>query len=915
MELITCKHLISLITNTFTCIQLIFQFTNIKQNTITMNFKKLSKRLAIFAGILALLFFGGRFLIKTMAGEDALNIISGFFQQAIGGEVPDNKISTDYFTPQETAIKLDSTILPFREIGETLGDAAKGNNFVTLRGATILDANNDGRMDLFFPHSGRQSSKQNDENGVLQMDKFTKGKPCALYLNMGNAQNGDPIYKSVSELIKTQRGNKHTKKELMFENKYIPRESVEEDEFGVGRCAWGAASGDFNGDGLVDLLILNHHYGMPFIDVSLSLKIFPPSENIGRKKSGKNYIKTTLPPYLAGDMKDGIHNTVNFSGKEEVEGRNTLLLNLGDKDGDGIPEWKDATEEAEMHTTNWSSASASIADIDRDGDLDIYICNFIDPDFWGFGLNQFGGHPNELWINQMAETGKLTFKESASSFKVAGLHDEENIPSSNWDGKSKTLVNDSDQKHNGKQIGKKADHSWASQMVDFTNDGYPDLLVANDIGNRLRVYENLKGKGFKIYEKFNKPEWNGSWMGIASGDLNGDMKDEIMATSFGSQSVTIRNTVLFADNPEDMYLTATGTLNYLEGKACQHHALLSFLPDVGFKDIVRETEVEYSPYIAPDITQKSNCAPEAEKLYEEFNYAKGFAALEFAWNPLFFDLENDGDLDIYTVGSLSRGNDDFLGEMTSSPGRLIVNESTTDKLKFKEKTLEYRVLDIVGLDYEANPPRRKAPGTNWHKRDYVYLQDMDSYAEMGLEASQKSRIKDIFRMHECANGSIAADLNNDGFDDMVVCHAGGNNSNLPSARNLKVNIMGKVMAMPPPNKVIKAPTNFEEGPTFVYINGGAPKGKTGNWVKIVLKDPTTANVHGVGAKVIVNDKIMRRFLVGGQSFSAVHAPLNIGLGEESLKKLEIHWPSGDIEPQIVEFKKPITNEVVEVKRS
>ena len=191
---------------------------------------------------------------------------------------------------------------------------------------------------------------------------------------------------------------------------------------------------------------------------------------------------------------------------------------------------------------------------------------------------------------------------------------------------------------------------------------------------------------------------------------------------------------------------------------------------------------------------------------------------------------------------------------------------------------------------------------------------MDAYAEMGLEASQKSRIKDIFRMHECANGVIAADLNNDGFEDMVVCHAGGNNSNLPSARNLKVDVMGKKMAMPPPNKVIKAPTNFEEGSTFVYINGGAPKGKTGNWVKLLLKDRTTANVNGVGAKVIINDKIMRRFTVGGQSYSAVHAPLNVGLGEEKLKKLEIYWGSGDLTPQIVEFKQPLVNQAVEVIR-
>ena len=418
-----------------------------------------------------------------------------------------------------------------------------------------------------------------------------------------------------------------------------------------------------------------------------------------------------------------------------------------------------------------------------------------------------------------------------------------------------------------------------------------------------------------IRDRFHEGIWNGAWMGIASGDLNGDLQDEVVVANFGTQTFSLRNTAVLSEDFSDMNISPLMVINAIDEQGSLHHALLRYSADGRFKNLAAKAAVEHSPYIAPDITLKSNCTAKAHELWEKYNFGNSLTSLEFTWNPSVFDLENDGDLDIYFAGSISRGNDDFIGEFSANPGRLMTNESTREQLKFKDQTLEYRLLDISEMDYDANPPRRKSPGTNWHKRDYIYLQDVDAYADMGLEASRKSKVKDIFRMHESACNTLAADLNNDGFEDLVICHAGGNNSNLPSARNLKVNVMGKVMAMPPPNKVIKAPTNFEEGPTFVYINGGTPKGKTGNWVKILLKDPTTANINGIGAKVIVNDKIMRRLLVGGQSFSAVHALLNIGLGEEKLKKLEIYWASGDMTPQIVEFKQPLVNQIVEVKRS
>ena len=121
---------------------------------------------------------------------------------------------------------------------------------------------------------------------------------------------------------------------------------------------------------------MNDYFGVPLNKPNLGFRIYPANANLGRKaKEDSQYTETTTPPFVSGDMKDGKHVILNYGGQSELEGRNTLLINLGDSDGDGIPEWEDVTLEAGMDLA-YPSGNASVADIDRDGDLDIYICNF-----------------------------------------------------------------------------------------------------------------------------------------------------------------------------------------------------------------------------------------------------------------------------------------------------------------------------------------------------------------------------------------------------------------------------------------------------------------------------------------------------------------------------------------------------------
>ena len=55
-------------------------------------------------------------------------------------------------------------------------------------------------------------------------------------------------------------------------------------------------------------------------------------------------------------------------------------------------------------------------------------------------------------------------------------------------------------------------------------------------------------------------------------------------------------------------------------------------------------------------------------------------------------------------------------------------------------------------------------------------------------------------MHEAANGIAAGDLNDDGYDDLVVTHYGGYNSLSPEGGNLKADVGGTCSPFPPPTR-------------------------------------------------------------------------------------------------------------------
>jgi hypothetical protein len=197
-------------------------------------------------------------------------------------------------------------------------------------------------------------------------------------------------------------------------------------------------------------------------------------------------------------------------------GANTLYRNLGDGT------FVDSTAAAGVGDERWSS-SAAWADLDGDGDLDLYVCNYVryDP-FHPMDCRNVKGEPRichprdvEHWPDECYENlGDGSFRPVAEAWGLFGP-------------------------------GNKA---LGVAVADFTNDGLPDIYVANDTTpNFLFVNE---GKGADGEMQFRESatllgcavDRNGmaqASMGLAVGDYDDNGWLDVYSTHFYDESNTL----------------------------------------------------------------------------------------------------------------------------------------------------------------------------------------------------------------------------------------------------------------------------------------------------------------------------------------------------------------------------------------
>jgi len=282
----------------------------------------------------------------------------------------------------------------------------------------------------------------------------------------------------------------------------------------------GAAWGDYDGDGRLDLYVCN--IAAPLTASPEQVAASPASNRLYRNNGDGTFTDVTE------------QTGVGFKGHgmgvawADYDNNGTLDLVVTSYDrlvlyrnrGDGT--FEDVSKTAGFDRFRGFWAGASWADYDRDGLVDLYVCGYVkykfDPNFVGRSSRQY--------------TEMVPFTINPSSYPP-----ERNLLfRNNGNGKFTEVA---------RKLGvdNPTGRSLSAAWADFNNDGWPDIYVANDISDNV-FYLNLRNGKFK---DISHPAWVADYrgaMGLGVGDWDRDGDQDMFVTHWIAQENALYSNLL-----------------------------------------------------------------------------------------------------------------------------------------------------------------------------------------------------------------------------------------------------------------------------------------------------------------------------------------------------------------------------------
>lgn len=501
------------------------------------------------------------------------------------------------------------------------------------------------------------------------------------------------------------------------------------------------------------------------------------------------------------------------------QGSNKLFLNQG-----GM-HFKDVTTEAHIPQDGGWSTGVSVVDINNDGLLDLYVCRVGKYEILN-SKNQFlictGINKNGIpqYTDKATEYGLdfSGFSTQAAFFDVDNDGDldmyllNHSIHQNGTFGpRAQMLANTSpvsgDHIYRNDGDGKFTDITKATginssvigyglgiAIADINLDGYPDIYVSNDFHEDDYVYINQKNGTFKDMDSACLMHTSQYSMGVDVADVNNDAYPEIITMDMLPSDPYILKRSL----GEDAYDIFNMKLGY------------------GYTHQYTRNNLQL------------NCR---NGMFSEVGLYSGVAATDWSWGPLWMDFDNDGLKDLFISNGIpKRLNDiDYVN---------FVSDASLQE-KMRNNTLNEKDLSLIDKF-----PQIKIPNKFFKNEGALKFTDMTGQIAGDLPTY--------------SNGSVYADLDNDGDLDVVV--------------------------------------NNIDDPVLVYENKSNDK-KDKAFAELKLKGFAT-NINAIGARVIVygNDSIRtyENYPVRG-FLSSMQMPLHIGLSKTKVDSITVVWPDNTYE--------------------
>lgn len=326
---------------------------------------------------------------------------------------------------------------------------------------------------------------------------------------------------------------------------------------------------------------------------------------------------------------------------------NKLYLNEGNL------KFKDITDQAGLNSTGYWSTGVSMADVNGDGLLDIYVCKS--------GPKGGDKRHNELFIN----VGNGTFQEKSKEYGLAeeglsqhavffdydrdgdldmyllsnsgrsvGLFDlrEGQREIRDPEGGNKLFRNEGnrfvDVSEEAGIYGSSIGYGLGVTVADLNNDGWPDLYVSNDFFERDYLYLNNQDGTFSEALPDLLPEISMGSMGADIADLDNDGLPDIFVTEMLPNDLArVKTKTPFEDWDKFQANLKAGYHRQFTRNTLQRH--LGFRPN------------------------------SSQPIFAEVGRLAGVEATDWSWGALIFDVDNDGFKDIFVANGIVKDLTDF----------------------------------------------------------------------------------------------------------------------------------------------------------------------------------------------------------------------------------------------------------------